>query len=491
MKRSRRIYILLGVLVVICIATFAVSQYEERAEEIRMSREVILDLSSEEATAISWKTEDYFYSFHRDGSWISDDDEEFPVNDDKIDSLIDMFTEYEADFIITDVDDYGQYGLDDPVCTVNITLGDDAYEITMGDFSALDSERYISVNKEDVYLVETDPLDSFELEMTDLIEHDSLDRITEASSITFEGQVNYSIYYEEDSSNTYCADDVYFVSGTDDPLDTSNVSDYLKALRTITLYDYATYNASEDELELFGMNDPVLVISVDYTKTDDDNEVSCSVTLTVGRDQDELALSEESEDEEDEEDEEDVTAYVRVNDSQIIYELESSDYYSLLAASYDDLRHYDVLPVDFDDVSGIDIELDENIYTIFSEPDNDAEDEENARSYYYYYDGEVIDAEELDEDDDIDNYREEIDISEFSSYIDEITAESFTDEDPEDKMEIGLTVYLDNDNFPEVTVELYRYDAGLCLAVIDGVPTSLVERSCVVDLIEAVYEIVL
>lgn len=40
-------------------------------------------------------------------------------------------------------------------------------------------------------------------------------------------------------------------------------------------------------------------------------------------------------------------------------------------------------------------------------------------------------------------------------------------------------------------ISLYRYDGSSCLAVVDGVPTALVERSQVVDLIEAVNAIVL
>ena len=53
-----------------------------------------------------------------------------------------------------------------------------------------------------------------------------------------------------------------------------------------------------------------------------------------------------------------------------------------------------------------------------------------------------------------------------------------------------LTVYLDNDAFPQVAVELYRWDGEHCLAVVDGQSVSLVPRSQVVDLTEAVRELV-
>ena len=54
---------------------------------------------------------------------------------------------------------------------------------------------------------------------------------------------------------------------------------------------------------------------------------------------------------------------------------------------------------------------------------------------------------------------------------------------PSQRQEIALTVYLDNDAFPQVAVELYRWDGEHCLAVVDGEPVSLVARSGAVDLI--------
>lgn len=43
---------------------------------------------------------------------------------------------------------------------------------------------------------------------------------------------------------------------------------------------------------------------------------------------------------------------------------------------------------------------------------------------------------------------------------------------------------LERETSPEVQIQLYRYDGNDCLAVVDGEPLSLVERSLVVDLME-------
>ena len=72
-----------------------------------------------------------------------------------------------------------------------------------------------------------------------------------------------------------------------------------------------------------------------------------------------------------------------------------------------------------------------------------------------------------------------------------LEAESFTSEEPTRKEEISLTLTLGLEGDPTVTIELYRYDGDSCFAVVDGDPVSLVPRSEVVDLIEAVNAIVL
>ena len=77
------------------------------------------------------------------------------------------------------------------------------------------------------------------------------------------------------------------------------------------------------------------------------------------------------------------------------------------------------------------------------------------------------------------------------SAIEGLRADSFTGEQPTQKEEISLTVHLENEHHPEVQIKLYRYDGDHCLAMVDGEPVSLVGRSYVVDLIEAVNAIVL
>ena len=485
MKRAKKLYILLGVLVAVCAITFGVSRYQTRQEEIKNSGEVILEVPTDSVESLSWDVGDRSFSFHKETTegdtdsesiWTYDEDDVFPVDKTKINNLLSCFESLTAAFVIENPEDLGQYGLTDPSCTINFSDGETSYTVLLGDYSPMDSQRYVSIGDGNVYLVSEDPMEEFDVELSKMLDDDDIPYLEEegtTTSIRFSGEINYEIAYEADSDNTYRADDVYFTeqNGRQVPLDSTRVSDYLHEVSFVFPDEYVTYKATDEDLAACGLDNPQLVIEADYNTEDEDgNTVSNSFTMSISRDPDELAKAQSSDAETTSEDEadtetEEITAYMRIGDSKIIYRLSGEDYETLMAAGYNDLRHTEVLPADFADIAQIDISLEGTDYTITSE--GDAEE----RTYFY-------------ED-------EELDIADLQSAMQTLTADSFTDEQPTEKEEIHLTLHLDLEGEPSAEIGLYRYDGSYCLAVVDGTPMCLVQRSYVVDLIEAVNAIVL
>ena len=407
MKRYKRIYILLGVLCAACVVTFAVSRYEARKEQIESGEAVVWELDTDAVESLSWEYEGQTLSFHKEDSWSYDEDAAFPVDEEKIHALLEQFQAFGVSFTITDPEDLSQYGLDDPVCTISIGTADETYTVLLGDFSTMDSQRYVSIGDGNVYLAQSDPLDAFDAELSDLIQNDELPSLDQVSEIVFSGTENYTITYEEDSTDTYREEDVYFTqqNGAHVPLDTDRVEDYLYTLEYLDLTDYVTYDASEEDLAAYGLDAPELTVTVDYTAEDaDGNETSETLVLHVSRDLAELASQEGDASE----------------------EADSSD-----------------------------------------------ETEETAEDRTYTYQD------------------EELEITDLQSALESLAADSFTDEEPTQRQEISLTLHLDLEGQPTVQIDLYRYDGSYCLAVVDGEPVSLVARSAVVTLIEAVNAIVL
>ncbi len=469
MKRSKRIYILLGVLAVACIAVFAALKYEERQEQIQNSEEVILSLAASDVQSLSWSYDATSLAFTRDENavWRWDEDDAFPVSEDKMNELLELFDSFGVSFIIEEVEDYSQYGLDDPICTIELTTAEQSYKLELGDFSKLDSQRYVSIGDGNAYLVSTDPMDTYEITIEDIIENDEALEYDAITAISYTGAEEWSISYVEDSTDSVCDEDVYFTGSL--PLDTYRVDDYLGNMGLLSLNKYVSYNATEEELETYGLSDPELTVTVDYTtegETEDDEDIPGSYVLHISRSAEQRAMTEEEEDELDS-----WVAYARVGESQILYQISSSTFNTLMAAGYDDLRHKEVFTADFDLVTSIDIELEGVGHKLTTKVDEESEDDKETLLWIY---GE-----------------EEIEITSVKSDLEALSAAEFTDEAPTGQQEIKLTLHLDHEYFPQIEIVLYRYDGTNCLATVDGESFALVSRSSVVDLIESVNAIVL
>ncbi len=483
MNKTKKLGLLCGALVVVSAAAFGVSRMQENKEKIQSGDSVIAEISSDSASALSWETESTSLSFtkNEDGSWIYGEDEAFPVSTTEIENLLSSFEDLESSYTIEEAEDLSQYGLDDPVCTITVTADDTDYTIELGGYSTMDSQRYASIGDGNVYMLKSDLYETFDIELSALIQNDSLPSFDSISSVTFTGLADYTFTKEEDDTLSYNDSDTYYTDGK--PLDTDSVNTYISTIRYLGLSEYASYNVSEEELEAYGLDDPVLTAEIAYTDENEDGDAEDGTfTLELGVNQEELAdavkagtwnedgtpaAAEEDSDEDSESSSEETvpTFYARINGSQIVYIISETTYEALTAASYDDLRHSEVLTASFDDITSIDIELEGETYTLTSQ----GEDDDKTWSYE----------------------EEEIDLTDLQTAFEAVSAASFTEGNPSDKTEISFTLHLDNENFPEVTIAFYRYDGNYCISEVDGEPVSMVDRSSVVSLIEAVNAIIL
>lgn len=485
MKRLKKLSILLAVLIVVCVAAYCMNRYEEHKEDIKNTDEVILAIQNDNVNALSLEYGDTALSFHKSegGAWLYDEDEAFPVDSDMIDKLISVFNSFGASFIIENVDDFSQYGLDNPTCTIKLTTAESEYTVLLGSYSTMDQKRYVSTGDGNVYLSSADPFDTYEVTLSDMIKHDEIPKLTEADSINFNGVISttkadasstsgslsssddltatksedvsvidYTIYREDENTFTYCADDIYFTNNKNNDsdeisaLDTAKIKNYLSTVGSVKHTDYVTYNASDDEITKYGLDAPELIVNISYTSTDDEkNESTDALKLDIGAANDKH--------------------YLRINDSQIIYSLSDSDYTALTTCSYNDLRHDNIFTADFTSVNRIDVSLEEFTYTFTTVK------KEDKTTFYYN--------------------NEEISVNDLKNGLISLSADSFTNGEAAQKEEISITLYLDNDAFPKTTINLYRYDGNTCLAAVDGKSVALVPRSQTVDLIEAVNAIVL
>ena len=453
MYKKKNIYILFVILIVISIATLVVSNIEEKKEDIKTGGEVVLEIDPDTVTNLSWTISKNTLSFTKDESWLYDDDNNYPLDETKINNLLNVFKSFTSTYVIENVEDYDQYGLSSPMCTINITTEDKTYTIKLGDESKMDKQRYVDIGDGNVYLTASDPYDSYDIELNSLMLNDSIPVMKDVTAVTFSGNENYTITKTEGTS--ICDDDEYFVG--DKSLDNNLVSTYLSKIKNLSLTNSVTYNVTDEELEEYGFNNPDLTITLNYTTKDSSDEQT--LTLYVASNVEELKEYNEASD--DDKDESSITRYVRMNDSKIIYSIASSTYNTLTSNSYDDLRHQEIFPGDMDSVTSMEISLDGTEYTFTKEDDT-----------WKYNDT-------------------EIDVETLTSDLTSLDVDSFTTDTSSSTKEVSITLNLDNDNYPTYKMDFYRYDGNSCIVYVNDEPYAYVSRSSVVDIIEAIHQIVL
>ncbi len=453
MSKKKNIYILLSILVVVGIATVIVSNISLKKEKIKTSGEVVLEINPSDVTNLSWTIDDNTLSFSKEESFIYDDDTSFPLDNTKIVDLLGIFKSFSSSFVIEEVTDYSQYGLDKPLCTINIETTNKTYTIKLGNMSKMDEQRYVDIGDGNVYLAVSDPYDSYNVELSSLILNDEIPSMKEVTSITFKGNENYTITKQDGIS--LCEDDMYFTNGK--ALDNDLLDSYISIIKNLSLYDCVTYNVSEEELIEYGLDNPELEISLNYTSRE--GEENQSISLYVSSNKEQLETYNNTLDED--KNINSVTRYIRVNNSKIIYTITSSTYDTLTSNAYNDLRHQEIFMGDFDSISSIDVTLENNNYRFIKNDDT------------YMYDD------------------EKIEITTLQNAITSLNADSFTNDVSTGQKEVSITLNLDNENYPTYKMDFYRYDGNKCLVYINDKPYAYVKRSAVVDIIEAINQIVL
>ena len=473
MKRSNKLLVLVGVLIVVCVLTVVVLKTEQKKELIRTTDEVVLELDPDSVERLAWSCGEVSLAFRReDGHWIYEADEAFPVDDEKIAKLLEDFESLGATFIIDDVEDFGQYGLDEPVCTIRLSTDKKKdYTVRLGAYSTMDAQRYVTLGDGRVFLVKSDPMDDYGVELAELIRYDEMPEFDYVTAIRFRGAQNYSIFREEGSDRSACVNDIYYadMNGEILPLDTEEVEKYLRAISSLSFTKFRSYNMSEEEAVAFGQDDPQLIVEVDYADKDEDGELGEAQTfqMRMGRDLAEKNTREEAERTGDPLANLIVTAYVTFNDSNVVYSITDEKCTRFLASGYDDLRHKAPMPADFNaTLESFSATLDGETYEFSSELP-----EKGDRKFFY--EGKSFDT------------------NIFHVRLKNIAVDEFTDEMPTGYEEISMVFRLNAPKFPEIRVAVYRYDGVKCLVTVNGAPFGFTKRTNVVELRESVLTAVL
>ncbi|WP_300282757.1 DUF4340 domain-containing protein [uncultured Subdoligranulum sp.] len=441
MNRQKKLAVLVGVLVALCAIIAIVSGVQKHMDTISTVDEEIFATAESALTEVSWTKDGTSLTFTQtDDTWSDASDAAFPVDQDKMTEFLEHFESVHASFIIEDVEDFGQYGLDTPSCTITFTSADGVTTLQMGDYSAMDEKRYLTLGDGTVYLIDDDLEQYIATDRDDLMRQDNIPDYDTLDGLTATGETAFTVEHHPDEALTYTDAYEYYLNenGSYKALSTTKVEDFVTTLKDLDRTDYATYTADASVLGDYGLDTPAVTFTVITTA----DEEQSTATLAFGKKGD--------------------NCYMRMDDSPIIYKVDADTYNDTIAAAgYDTLRPDEVLALNWDDVQSIDFTIDDTTYTVDKKGDT------------YQIGDDVVEFDDV------------------SAAVDGLVVNEFNAESPSKKQEAAFTVHLDNDAFPTLTVTVYQYDGDNCLVQLDGTTLGLVSRSLVVDLTEAVNAITL
>ena len=440
MKRMKKLLVLLGVLIILCVGIGIATGVEKRIDRISSIDEEIISVDIDALESISLTKDGKKLAFEKkEEQWKDKEDEAFPVDQDKMQEFLEHFQSVKASFQIQDVEDLEQYGLTKPQCTIIFHASEESTELRLGDFSTMDSKRYVTLDDKTVYLIDEDLSEYVSTSRDDFMKQDAVPEYDQIQQIAISGGESLQIDYLPDEVYSYTDKyDYYLVDGdSHKAVSTVNVESFLTKLKNLDVTDYVTYQVTEEELAEYGLDEPERSVKVTYTKEDAQN----SFTIDFGKKKDKN--------------------YFRMNDSKIVYQLEEESYQEILDAGYETFRPSEVVALDWDLVKSIKIKMDDQEYTVDHKGKN------------YKLDGEKVEFDEV------------------IRTVDELILNEEVEESKLQKEEIAFEIELNQKEYDRVSVSIYQYDGENCAVQVDGENVGLVKRELVVDFKEAVNKVIL
>lgn len=531
-KKSVNLITAVGVLVVLSgayvgVKTYVAKQDAEEAEADEEESQEIISIASDDVKSVKFVMDKKEVTFEKDGdSWVKSDETAFPVDQDKMDTLISSLSSVKAERTLEDVEDASEYELEQPENTITVTMEDGSETvIRVGMENDSTSQEYIDLDKDSstVYVVSNSTFRSFEGTLYDFAESGTFPTVDSStiSKVSVDGKdSSYSI--EKDENNFWNITE----NGNTEKADSAKATSLTSAVSGMAYASFVNYDCSDEELSQYGLDKPYAEITVDYQEevekdsADEKNEAkngsedATEAPENANQDEKKAADSEEDAeeavDEADTDSEEEVETevvdrelviqvgdessdggrYVRVNDSNEIYTISEDTLDTFLGKTAADFWDLTVSYLSVNNLETLDINYKGDEYTVNVSRETSSEEEESC--------------DETDVDNSTDDSAEdasssatvtlsyklngaELDSATFTTFYNKLinlAAQKRLTDKFESNADPEMTVDFTDVDGNKTTVEYYSYDTNYYAAVTDG-KTYLINKMTVKELFQA------
>lgn len=413
-KKTVKMVLAVAALVVLCGTYVGVSTYVSKQEEAENSKEEekqvsVTDASADEIESVQFLIDKQEITFQKkEDLWVKSDDKAFPVSQDTLNNAVGMLGGLKAERVLKDVDDLSEYGLDSPVNTIVFkTKEGEETSIKIGAENESVSRYYVKKNEDDkkVYLVASASITPFMNSLYDYAEAGTFPEISSENvkEIHVEGETSYSLSVDENG--------FWYISNGEDQekADSAKATSTASAFSTLEYASFVNYNASEEEMESYGLSEPYTNIMVDYKEKVPEKETDNLKT--------EETESEEAENTEEKQGEtgaeegaepemvdkslvihvgdeaEESGRYVSIDDSKEVYTMSEETLSAFLDKENSDFWDMNVCYVSINDIESIEITYKGETKTVdVSRETSEDEDGNETETLTYEMEGKELDS---------------------------------------------------------------------------------------------------
>lgn len=442
MKRGKKLGVLLAVLLVILGATVLVTTLNPQGDTEGDTYTTVFTLDPDKVTKLGWDYSDEANFTRTEDGWVYDADPAFPVDEDRLNEMLQILSNVEATKIITEVENLDQYGLLYPFCAITVTVDGTRYDLAIGNPNSYSGGRYFSNGDGNVYMVDNAIVNYFAFGPEGVLAMEQIPDLSGITALTLQSDTqSYEIRYEENSDKTYSSHYTWFMDGK--VLDTELTKSLLAVLQELEWQECADYNATD--MAQYGLDAPIAVVTATSRENTFVLELGSEITKGV---------------------------YARIAGSNMVYLVDDEIPDKLLYTTYSELMPDEVLAMDWDTVTSMDIIRNGKSYTLTCQEGADESGCATGELVWKLGDREVEGA-------GITDALDEMDTNGYATGL-----------RPELAEELRFIFHRNTANYPEIELVLYRYDSSSCLTTLDGVSTVLADRSDVTALLNAVDQII-
>lgn len=300
LKKHKALFIVGGIFILLALIYLAlVSGQGKSSKDTGEDQIQVTDLGDLSAFRFTDSQSGTSMSFVKDGdTWYAENDREIPLDQTYLDAMENTYASLNATREIDQPDELSDYGLTEPAYTVEAT-DQDGNTTTFSIGNAASDDYYLTVNQASspVYTVDSTAVSVLQYDLDTLVKKDSLPSIGSGNLV--KAQIT-----ENGQTSSY---------SSDDDSQSETISTIAGGYGAMTLSELASYHATADELNQFGLNEENrTTVVLTYTSSSDDSDDTKTFTIYIGQDTG------------------DGSRYVQVQDSSLVYKVSSSILNNLL-----------------------------------------------------------------------------------------------------------------------------------------------------------------